>query len=71
MNPLNDYPEARRALYVIQFVLGLALGATQVGYASADVGQPTWLTITIAVFTFLCAGLGFTAQANVDPNEDQ
>lgn len=66
MNPLNDYPEARRALYIVQFVIGLALGATQVGFASASADQPTWLTVALGVFAFVGAALGFTASANVD-----
>lgn len=55
----------RSTLYAVYAVLALALGATQVGFASADAGQPTWLTVGLAVFVFVGAGLGFTAKANV------
>lgn len=56
--------KARATLYTIYAVLALMLGATQVGFASADAGQPPWLTVTMAVFVFVGAGLGFTATAN-------
>lgn len=61
---LTEYPNARKALYTIYTVLGLALGATQVGFAAADNGTPDWLKVTLAVFAFLGAGLGFTAATN-------
>lgn len=57
-------PALRSKLYAVYAVLALVLGAVQVGFASADAGQPTWLTTTLAVFVFVGAGLGFTAQAN-------
>lgn len=54
----------RRVLYVTFAVVGLALGATQVGYGAAEAGQPTWLTVALAVYAFVGTGLGFTASAN-------
>lgn len=60
----------RSKLYTIYAVLALALGATQVGFASADAGQPEWLTVTLAVFVFVGAGLGFTANANTPSADD-
>lgn len=56
--------EARRVLYVVYAFLGLGLGAVQVAYSAAAVGQPTWLTVALSVFAFLGVGLGFTAAAN-------
>lgn len=65
MNPIFEtYPGARRIGYVVSFVVGLALGATQVGYAAAEAGQPTWLNVALAVYAFLAAGLGVTAAQN-------
>lgn len=65
MNPLfESYPAARRYAYVLSFVVGLVLGGTQVGYAAAEVGQPTWLTVALAVYAFVAAGLGLTAAQN-------
>ena len=53
MNPLADYPAARRVAYYVSFLAGLILGGIQVGYASADAGQPTWLTVALSVFAFV------------------
>lgn len=56
--------KSRKPVYRVFGALGLVIGATQVGYASADAGQPTWLTVALAVYAFLGAA-GFTvAQAN-------
>lgn len=64
MNPLQNYPGARKVLYLLQFIAGLALGATQVAYGAAAADTPTWLTVALAVFAFLVAGLGLTASSN-------
>ena len=66
MNPLESNPTLRRNIYTTFWVLGLGLGATQVGFASADSGQPTWLTVALAVYAFLGTGVGYTAQQNTD-----
>lgn len=67
---LNDIlpAKARQALYAVYAFLGLGLGATQVAYSAADAGQPTWLTVSLAVFAFVGTALGFTAAANTHPN---
>lgn len=57
-------PKVRAVIYWAAFVIGLVLGATQVGYSAADLAQPTWLTVALAVFAFLAAGLGITAATN-------
>ena len=67
MNPLNNHPRARKITYTAFWIIGLAIGATQVGYAAADLGQHVWLTVALAVFAFVAAGVGYTASANVDP----
>lgn len=59
----------RRVVYSVFAFLGLALGAVQVGYSAAELGQPVWLTVALAVYTFVAAGVGFTAQANTDREE--
>lgn len=64
-------PKARVAIYYIAFFLGLALGATQVGYAAADLAQPTWLTVALAVFAFVASGLGLTAASNTPVRDEQ
>ncbi len=71
MNPLVDRPDARRRVYIAFWLVGLGLGGTQVGYAAAESGQPTWLTVALAVYAFLGAGVGYTAQANVYAGEHE
>ena len=57
-------PETRGKIYWVFAVLGLILGATQVGFSSAELGQPTWLTVLLAVYSFVGGAIGFTAEAN-------
>ena len=64
ITPVAFPPKARAALYYAYAIVGLGLGAVQVGYSAAGLGQPTWLTVTLAVFAFLAAGLGLTAASN-------
>lgn len=65
MNPLENSPAVRSKVYAIFWGLGLGLGATQVGFAAADIGQPVELTVALAVYAFLGAGVGYTAGQNV------
>lgn len=65
MNPLNNHPTARKVVYTAFWIIGLGLGGTQVGYAAANAGQPPWLDVTLAVFAFVAAGIGYTAFTNV------
>ena len=65
MNPLEDYPKARRIAYQAFWTVSLATGAAHVGFQSADVGVPVWLTVALSVLPFVGAGIGYTAQANV------
>lgn len=53
--------KARIALYVAYAVAGAVLGAVQVGVAAAEIGQPTWLTVALAVYAFLGTAFGYTA----------
>lgn len=69
MNPLSDYPTVRRWLYLVSFLLGLGLGGAQVGYAAANVDQPTWLLVSLAVYAFVAAGTGLTAVQNTPKQE--
>jgi hypothetical protein len=65
----SDYPNARKALYTVYAVLGVAIGAVQVGYTSSGAEQPTWLIVTLAVFGFLGTALGVTAASNTPTEE--
>jgi hypothetical protein len=66
MSALTDILPAkvRRIAYAAYAGVGLAIGATQVGFIAADVSQPTWLNVTLAVTVFLGTGLGLTAASN-------
>lgn len=69
-NPLSYASQSvRQVVYVALSVIGLAVGAAQVGYAAVDASQPDWLTVALAVVPFLAAGLGFTAATHVRPSE--
>lgn len=71
MNPLtNISPRVRSALYLASFLVGIGLGATQVGYQSADAGFPVWLKVALSVYAFLAGALGLTAAANTPSYED-
>lgn len=61
-------PAIRSKVYAVYAILGLILGATQVGFAAAEAGQPVWLTVALAVYAFVGGALGFVAQANT-PSE--
>lgn len=70
MNPLEQYPAARRVVYHAFWSLGVALGGTQVGFAAAEAGQPTWLTVVLAVYAFVGGAIGYTAARNTSVTKD-
>ena len=70
MNPLNDYPKARRIAYQVFWTVSLLIGAAHVGFQSADVGVPEWLTVALSVLPFVGAAIGYTAQANTPADYD-
>lgn len=57
--------KARVPFYAVFVLIGLALSATSVGFASVDVALPSWLVIALAVYTFLGTQFGIVALANV------
>jgi len=59
----------RQIVYIIYTVAGLGLGATQVAYSASNSGQPSWLTVALAVFGFLGAAIGATAASNVGTDQ--
>lgn len=63
---LNDVIPAawRKPIYAAYALAGAIIGAVQVGYLSAEAGQPVWLTVTLAVYGFIGTAIGFTASAN-------
>ena len=64
MNPLDQYPGIRRALYFVQWVVNGVLGV--IGVVLAILGDsPLWYVITAAAFNFVWSYAGVTAQTNV------
>lgn len=71
MSPLTNIPPAvRNTLYLVSALVGLGLGATQVGYQAAEAGFPTWLKVALSVYAFLAGALGLTAAANTPSYAD-
>ncbi|MDB5716456.1 MAG: hypothetical protein JWO15_3853 [Sphingomonadales bacterium] len=64
MNPLDQYPAARRILYLLQWITTGATGVLGVIFA-AQSDVPRWYTITVAVLAFVWTYTGVTAQTNV------
>ena len=58
-------PRWRFAFYALGFVVGLTIGALEVGFGAASLPLPTWLVVTGKVWAFVSAGLGLTAASNV------
>lgn len=58
--------QSRKKVYAVVALIGFALGAIQVGYAAAEIGQPVWLVVSFAVYGFVAAGTGAAAAGNTD-----
>lgn len=54
----------RKPLYGAFAVIGLTIGAFQIGIASVSGAEPEWLTIAVNVFPFVATAIGFTAASN-------
>lgn len=72
-NPLVMLPaKIRQGLYVGYGLVVIATGATQVGYAAVpNMTQPVWLTVTLAVVTFLGVPFAALAATHVQPADPQ
>lgn len=64
MNPLADKPSLRKKIYSAFWLVGLLLGAIQVGYASDEGADPDWIVPALAVYAFVGTGVGYTASQN-------
>lgn len=60
----------RKPIYGAFAIIGVLIGAFQVGIAAVGGTDPEWLTVTLAVFPFLAGAIGFTAAANTDSSVD-
>lgn len=68
MNPLDQYPAARKALYTLQWLISGAMGVLGIvlsvnGYGVTDL--PAWYSTTALVLAFVWTYTGITAQSNV------
>lgn len=63
-------PHVRSSLYLASALVGLGLGAAQVGYQAAEAGFPTWLKVALSVYAFLAGALGLTAASNTPSYQD-
>lgn len=62
MTPGDYIPASIRGrLYSCFAFIGLGLGSAQVGYSAADSGQPTWLTVALAIYAYVGVAIGYTA----------
>lgn len=68
MSVLTDIlpADVRKKVYATYAVAGIAIGATQIGFTSASVNQPTWLTVTLGVYAYLGTAFGFVAASNTN-----
>lgn len=64
MNPLNDYPQIRKVLYLIQWITTGLTGAGAI-YFTAVNEDPQWFKVLIAILAFVWTYTGITAQQNV------
>ena len=63
-------PTIRKGIYGSYVGAGVILGATQVGFSAIEgAGQPTWLTVALAVYAFLSVPLGSLALSNTPKAE--
>lgn len=70
MNPLNEYPRIRKAVYAVQWVVSGVLGATGVALLAIDPHNiPLWYTIATGVVAFATVYTGVTANRNVTGND--
>lgn len=68
MNPLHDYPQARKALYLAQWAINLVMGVLGIVLSVNGDGVtdlPAWFLTTGLVLNFVWTYTGITARANV------
>jgi 4-hydroxybenzoate polyprenyltransferase len=68
VNPLDQYPKLRKALYLAQWVLNGVTGVLGIVF-TAQGDTPEWYVLTVAVLAFVWTYAGITAQTNVTPTE--
>jgi hypothetical protein len=66
LNPLEEYPSARRWLYRANWLAVSVLGVIQVWASAGDTPAPSWLIPALAVTGYIGGLLSFTAERNVN-----
>lgn len=69
MNPLEEYPKARRRVYQAFWAASLVVGTAQVGFLTSETPTPAWLDVALGVLPFVGAGIGYTASSNVNKDK--
>lgn len=67
MNPLDQYPGVRRALYTLQWIVNGVLSIAGVVFLTqhtAPEDLPQWYVLALAIAPVLWTYLGLTAQKN-------
>jgi len=54
----------RKGIYAAYALVIVALGAVQVGFVTAQIGQPKWLTVALATAAYLGVAIGAMAASN-------
>lgn len=63
-NPLDNYPQIRKFLYLVQWITTGLTGAAAI-YFTAINEDPQWFKVLIAMLAFIWTYTGITAQQNV------
>jgi uncharacterized membrane protein YhdT len=70
MNPLDQYPEMRKYLYMFQWIVNAVVtiaGAYFLIDGTPMDDLPQWYVLTVGIAPVLWTVLGITAQTNVSP----
>lgn len=60
----------RTYVYAVYATVGLILGSVAVGYSAAQMGQPVWLIVALAVYAYIGGSIGYTAATHVPAAPD-
>ena len=73
MNPLDQYPGIRKALYTLQWLVNGVLtiaGVVFLTRGTSTENLPDWYVLALAIAPVLWTYLGLTAQANTPSAKD-
>lgn len=55
----------RKVVYIAYGLIGVAFGATQTGFLTAEMATPLWFAVALAVYTYIGVAFGLVAAQNV------